>query len=261
MTLKTVLIGMKANTEMMLSGAELLVKGLRAMSRSMDVAIAMSERDVELSSPVRSRQDNRVGQSDCPKDKRQDKGQDRQSDTLSFFAFNSSSSGEEKEAENGGIASEKHAEKVAATGNSGRVSDSDSPAQDNRTGQQDRTTGQQDSRTIGQRSMRVLMAAVWDGMDGATVSGAYKGRLADCEPLLRRLAAEQGLEPLDLFRAAVKRFKSDPKVRAGRFGLAAFLSQLEQWCWPDAVAPAATRAGTPEEHAAEKPRNAGFLED
>lgn len=74
------------------------------------------------------------------------------------------------------------------------------------------------------------MAHAWDRVGGVTISGTNRRRIADCEPLLLRLATEQGKEPIDLFSAAVKRFKEAPATVEKRLGLAVFMSQLETWC-------------------------------
>lgn len=78
-----------------------------------------------------------------------------------------------------------------------------------------------------------VLAGVLDGVDGASTSRKNLLRLERCEPLLRRLASEQGVEPVALFEAGWRRFKADDDVKRQRYGAAVFLSQLEQWCWPD----------------------------
>jgi hypothetical protein len=80
--------------------------------------------------------------------------------------------------------------------------------------------------------LRTEMAGVWDGVRGMSTSGTNRHRIMIAEPLLRRLATEQGLEPLELFKAGTARFKADESVRRKNFGLPVFLSQLAVWCAP-----------------------------
>jgi len=80
------------------------------------------------------------------------------------------------------------------------------------------------------RALKVEMAAAWDGCDGASISGTMRHRIGACEPLLRRLADGQGVEPLALWCTAMARFRADPDVQRKRLGLPVFLSQLAEWC-------------------------------
>lgn len=83
--------------------------------------------------------------------------------------------------------------------------------------------------------LKAEMAGIWDGVGGVSTSGQNRARIAACEPLLRRIAAEQGREPADVFRDAVRRFKGHVAETGKRMGLAVLLSQLEAWCLPDAA--------------------------
>ena len=161
------------------------------------------------------------------------------SDNLSLSSEASSLSGQEKAAKNGEIGSGSLASDVAVQSAQEGLSDlggaqSDNAGQPNRTTESDNGHDEQDNanRTAGPRSVRVAMADVWDGCGGYSVSGTYRHALGELEPLLTRLAAEQGLEPLELLRQAMGRFKSDESVRRKRLGLGTFISQFEQWCWP-----------------------------
>jgi hypothetical protein len=76
------------------------------------------------------------------------------------------------------------------------------------------------------------MAGVWDGVGGISTSGTNRHRILIAEPLLRQLASDQALDPLELFKAGTARFKADPGVRRKNLGLPVFLSQLAVWCSP-----------------------------
>lgn len=80
--------------------------------------------------------------------------------------------------------------------------------------------------------LRMWMADTWDQNQGHSTSGLNRHRISQAEPVLRRLAAERGRAPLDLWREASERFRADPVVKKRRFGLPVFCSQLEQWVDP-----------------------------
>lgn len=97
---------------------------------------------------------------------------------------------------------------------------------------QSKWTGEE-RRRYERGGLPIAMAGIWDGVGGMSTSGQNRHRLAVCEPLMRRIASEQGRKPEDVFRDAVKRFKADPEVTRKRLGLPVLLSQLEVWCAPE----------------------------
>lgn len=81
----------------------------------------------------------------------------------------------------------------------------------------------------GQAKLIASLAGCWDGVGGVSTSGSMRSRIGEVLPLIAKLAAERGVEPVALFQRTCNRFKADPVVQSKRFGLRVLLSQVDQW--------------------------------
>jgi hypothetical protein len=77
------------------------------------------------------------------------------------------------------------------------------------------------------------MVLVWDPTGGVAMSGSYRSSIRALVPFMRQAGAQRGQEPAACWAAASARFKADPGIKRGRYGLPTFLNQLERWLDPD----------------------------
>lgn len=129
-----------------------------------------------------------------------------------------------------------------------------------------RTTGRQDGEDDGRPpppTLRVSMCDAWDGQNGIAISGTNKYAIYGLEPVLRARATVAAVDPVQLWQRAIELFRAAQVGQRRPKGLPLFLEDVPIWL-DQAVAgtPHDTgRAGTADEHAAERERNTGFLAD
>ena len=82
----------------------------------------------------------------------------------------------------------------------------------------------------GQHLTAAALANCWDGIGGMGCNGDTRALLLERLPLIERLAAERGVEPLALLKRACDRFKADPAIAGKRLKtVRVLMGQLENW--------------------------------